>query len=199
MVHQHDLQAEQKRAAQQHPFTAGQAQCIVPGQAEQIQPHYTGGDAAPQLYAGAAAKKYTEHRYQHHIQRRHKPGLGRAGGANANLLRRRGRKQRRTAEHTALYQHLAVLPKARLSGRIGLARLAQHGHQSQQKYTGQPAAARQKRVGTHVVSPHTLCHKGGAPDKGRPHQQQGVVQLYVFHKLPLYVTFPCITKPPGPS
>ena len=151
-----------------------QANKYTQAQAQQIQAHHAGGHAAPQLYTGAAAKKHAEHRHQHYIQSGHEPGLGRAGGANAHLLRSRCRKQRDAAADAALYQHLAVLPKARLGGGVCLAGFAQHGHQPQQKHTGQPAAARQKAVRAHVVSAHALRHKSGAPDEGSPHQQQGI-------------------------
>ena len=174
VVHQQNLGGKQKGTAQQLPFAAGQGQAVVPGQAQQIQAHHAGGHATPQLYTGAAAKKHAEHRHQHYIQGGHEPGLGCAGGANAHLLRSRCRKQRDAAADAALYQHLAVLPKARLGGGVGLAGFAQHGHQPQQKHTGQPAAARQKAVRAHVVSAHALRHKSGAPDEGSPHQQQGI-------------------------
>ena len=171
MVDQHNLQREQRRAEQQLPLAAGQAQGIAARQAEQIQPHHTDHHAAPQLDAGAAAKKDTRDRHQHHIERRHKPGLGCAGGANAHLLRRRRRKQRRTAENTALDQYLFVLPEPRLGGGVRPAHLAQHSHQPQQERTGQPAAARQKRVRPHVVAADALRDESCAPDKCAAHQQ----------------------------
>ena len=97
VVYHEDLQCEQQRTEQQLPLAAGQAERIAPRKAEQVQPHNADRHAAPQLDAGAAAQKDPRNRHQHHIQRRHKAGLGGAGRADAHLLGRRCRKQRRAA------------------------------------------------------------------------------------------------------
>ena len=215
MVDQHDLRREQDRTDQKLPLAAGQAQRVAPGQTEQIQPHDAGRDTAPQLDAGAAAQENPRHRHQHNVERRHKARLGRAGRANAHLLRGGRRKQRHTAENTAAQQHFFVLPEARLRGGVRFAHLAQHGHQAQQKRTGQPAAAGQKRVRAHIIAADALCDKGRAPDECAGHKHQRVAQLFFIHSVksslvvqpagqgcPLSVlfvyTFPAFQKiPPG--
>ena len=187
MIHQHNLERKQQRAEQQHPFAAGQGQGIVPRQAQQVKPRQADAGADSQFDPRPPPKEHPQQRYQHHIQRRQKARLGRAGGANADLLCRRSRKQRNAAEHTAPQQHPAVDPERNTGIRFaGLAAAQQNQHD--QKCAGQPAAGRQKGIRPHIAAAHTLRHKGCAPDQRPQQKQQGVAQLF-FIKVHLLIPF----------